>query len=476
MLPRFTLTEVASPDDEAVTRVVIPTATGEVSYFTRPSQDFETRERLDGKPKWMATRFNLFPVVRDKHGIPWAEATVYILSRLQGTVLPTMATYKGVADDLSAFRRYIDETGIDWTTFGKNKLLRPTYRYNGHLSLAVGAGEIAATTARRRMATVVAFYRWLIEDGLISPEYTPWKESDRFLEFSDARGAKVTKRVKTTDLAIAVSKASDPYTEEIDDGGKLRPLPEEEQQWVLEALLAIENTELTLIHLLALMTGARIQTVLTFRVGHILPERILRDNDEVRIPVGHGTGIDTKNDKQMVLHIPAALYRGLCRYARSARAIARRQRAKGGDTLEQYLFLSRRGMPLYESKLDASEYDDDNSVRHAKAGQSVRQLMADCVIPYIQKNHNADFKYRFHDLRASFGMNLTDVQLRRVAAGEITLHQAREYVKVRMGHESTATTDLYLQYRGKLKFNRQVNDAYGEHLNRLIATILGGQA
>jgi len=424
----------------------------------------------------MGSRFNLFPVVRDEHGAPWAEAMVYLLSRLQGTVLPNMGTYKGVANDLAAFRQYIDETGIDWTAFGKNKLLRPTYRYNAHLILAVRAGELASTTARRRMAAAVAFYRWLIEEKVISPEHTPWKDSDRFIEISDGRGAKVTKRVKTTDVAIKVFKENDPYTTEIDDGGKLRPLPKDEQQWVLEALLAIGNTELTLIHLLALLTGARIQTVLTIRVGHILQERSLGDHEEVRIPVGHGTGIDTKNDKQMVLHIPARLYRALCAYAESDRAARRRRRAKGGDILEQYLFLSIRGKPLYESKAEAVQYDNDNSVRHAKAGQSVRQLITDCVLPYVRRHNSPTFHYRFHDMRASFGMNLTDMQLQLVATGEITLHEAREYVKVRMGHESSATTDLYLQYRGKLKFNRRVNDAYGEHLETLITKALGARA
>lgn len=70
-------------------------------------------------------------------------------------------------------------------------------------------------------------------------------------------------------------------------------------------------------------------------------------------------------------------------------------------------------------------------------------------------------------------MNLTDEQLQRVAAGEITLHEAREFVKSRMGHESAATTDLYLQYGGKLTFIRRVNDGYGDHLNDLVAKACG---
>lgn len=473
VLPRFTLTEVCTSEDESAMQITLPTAAGKVSYFARATLDAETGFRVDGKPKWMGTRFNLFPVVRDGQGVPWAEAVVYILSKLEGNTSISMATYKGIADDLSAFRRFIDETGIDWTRFGKNRLQKPTYRYNGYLMLAVQAGKVAATTARRRMAAVVSFYRWLIEERVIVSEHSPWKESDRYIDFSNQHGAKVTKRVITTDLSIKVAKVNDPYSDEIDDGGKLRPLPLEEQRWVLDALIAIGNTELKLMHLLALLTGARIQTVLTFRLGHILPERIVSDQDEIRIPVGYGTGIDTKNDKKMVLHLPGPLYRALCAYARSERATSRRQRAKGGDTPEQYLFLSSRGRPLYESKSDSREFDDDNDVRYSKAGQSVRQLITDSVLPYIRKHHNNSFKYRFHDLRASFGMNLTDYQLRRVTLGEITLQEAREYVKVRMGHESSATTDLYLQYRGRLEFNRQVNDSYGEHLGDLIEAACG---
>ena len=68
-------------------------------------------------------------------------------------------------------------------------------------------------------------------------------------------------------------------------------------------------------------------------------------------------------------------------------------------------------------------------------------------------------------------MNLTDDRLALVERGEATLHQVCEFVKTRMGHESAATTDLYLQYRQGLKFIRQTTEAHAEHLTRL-----GGRA
>jgi hypothetical protein len=64
-------------------------------------------------------------------------------------------------------------------------------------------------------------------------------------------------------------------------------------------------------------------------------------------------------------------------------------------------------------------------------------------------------------------MNLTDVQLGLVAKGEVTLHEAREFVKTRMCHESSATTDRYLQYRNNLKLVRSVGAAYDNHLRYL---------
>ena len=165
-------------------------------------------------------------------------------------------------------------------------------------------------------------------------------------------------------------------------------------------------------------------------------------------------------------------------YTLSQRARTRRERAAGGDHEDQYLFLSVRGSPLYRSKTDAQAFDASNTLRHAKVGQGVRQFITDYVIPWVRTNCKgaADFHYRFHDLRASFGMNLTEDQLALVSQGHITLAQAREYVKTRMGHESAATTDLYPNHRHNLKMVRQVNDDYADHLKSLVERALQGSA
>lgn len=472
VLPRLSLTEVVCTDHPHAVEVAIAGET----YFVRPCHDEVNGGRLDSQPKWKTAQFNLFPVVLCSDGAPWAEATVYILSRLEGSISPTMGSFASIADDLTAYRQFLDDfPHINWIEFPKNKLLRPTYRFRAQLGLQINAGEIAASTARRRMSSVIRFYRWLRAEQVLMPDNTPWIETDKYIEVIDARGMKGAIKVQTTDLRVSIPKQSDPFADSINDGGRLRPLPQHEQRWLLDALIEHGHTELTLIHLFALVTGARIQTILTFKVGSILARHLVSPfSEDVRIPVGPGTGIDTKGDKQMTLLIPVWFYEKLATYAHSKRAAKRRERAKGGDTLGQYLFLSARGVPLYESKADAAIYDDTNVLRHSKRGQAIRQLITDYIKPIVRKAHAPQFHYQFHDLRATYGMNLTDEQLKKVARGEITLHEAREFVKSCMGHASASTTDLYLEYRGKLEFTRSVNNGWGDHLEEIASRALKG--
>lgn len=477
LLPKFTLTEVAPPDDPEAAAVVLPSFAGGDAgdtYHIRPIQIAKPCSNRSGLPEMGRQQYNCFPVVLDSAGVPWAEAAVYILSRLEVTAAPSMTTYAAIAEDLSAYRKFMDEEGLNWAHFPGMKLARPTYRFNAHLRYMVSAEEIKSSTASRRMGAVITLYRWLIGEGVLKPENPPWVESDVYIGFTDSHGFKRQKLVITTDVSIKVPKESDPYDGHINDGGKLRPLPLEEQGWLMDALLSCGNTEMTFIHLFGLLTGARIQTILTTRVKNVSNE--LKGNPgEVRIPIGLRTDIDSKKDKQTVLHLPVWFYGMLRTYAHSQRATKRRQRAKGGDNEDQYLFLSVRGAPLYQSKKDARTFDDTNELRHVKSGQAVRQFITERILPFIREKYRVeDFRYKFHDTRATAGMNWTDHQLKLVEQGKITLHQAQDFVRVRMGHESSATTDLYLQFRQKLKQVRWAGIEYESHLKQLSEQAMKG--
>jgi integrase len=132
-------------------------------------------------------------------------------------------------------------------------------------------------------------------------------------------------------------------------------------------------------------------------------------------------------------------------------------------------------VPFYRCKEESRAYDATNTLRHNKVGQAVRQFITEQVIPFVRTKYGArNFHYQFHDTRATFGMNMTDHQLKLVEQGKTTLKEVREFVKTRMGHESAATTDLYLQYRSNLKLVRWVGVEYESHLKKLSERAMKG--
>ena len=467
VLPACVITEVGQEGIAGSSQRKIPAINGQppVAYHFRPITDD------DGVVEAM---YNLFPVILDGRGIPWDIATIYILSLLQGASLPNMSTFHGIADDLGAFKAFLDEKRIDFVDFPLNKQRRPTYRFHGYLKQQIFAREVSGTTAKRRMGRVVAFYRWLMQERITDLKHDPWQEREYYLDIKSAIGSSTTKKVRSTDVSIKVAKQDDPFDGMIEDGGKLRPLPPDEQHWIMEALSHFGNSEMILIHLFMLLTGARIQSVLTLRVRHVQLD--LPDNLQVfRMVAGAGAGIDTKYDKSMTLHVPRKLYEILRTYSNSDRTRRRRVRAQGGDTEDQYLFLTQHGAPYYRAKQETHVFNPDFEKRHQKRGQPIRQFLTDYMIPYIRMRHDPKFHYRIHDLRATFGMNQTDVQLKLVEEGKISLSQARAHVQRLMGHEHSSTTDRYLDYRKHMKMAYEAIDRYEEQVEQWIENSMVGR-
>ena len=148
------LTEVVDRDTPGATPVSITTPEGGTIYHTVPIADPDTGRRRDTRPRWIAGTFPLFPVVRLADGAPWAEANLWLIDMMESKPSPNMLTFASLADDLVAFRRYLDDEGVDWLMFPVNKRQRPTYRYSASIRLAVQAGELSAGVAKRRMGAV----------------------------------------------------------------------------------------------------------------------------------------------------------------------------------------------------------------------------------------------------------------------------------------------------------------------------------
>jgi integrase len=102
-------------------------------------------------------------------------------------------------------------------------------------------------------------------------------------------------------------------------------------------------------------------------------------------------------------------------------------------------------------------------------GEAVRQFISKRVIPVMRnKLSNSNYIFRYHDLRATFGMNLSESQMRLVEEGKQSLHEATEYIKARMGHASTEMTDRYLNYKSNLDAVIVYQENYEEYISNLL--------
>lgn len=466
ILPVFQKIQLCNGEDQGAQLFARQEGFDKELYYRANSGIADTYDERNGSD------CNLFPVVTNASGGIWEPALLYLAHRVFDLANCTMATNHNVADDLVHFKRFLDEKNLQFDNFDSPASYElPTYRYRNYLQRQFDQGILPASSAKRRMHSVIGFYRYLMRKEIISPRNSPWQSNTVKLHLKNAKGFATIQTVETSDLRIKARQQADPYTDTIDDGGKLRPLPWEHQLLLIKNLMEWSNPEMALIHLIAIFTGARIQTILTLEKSDF-PPTLASANTEFRLKVGPGTGVDTKGSKGLLLYFPAWLYDRICTYAASPRAANREMRATEKENAN-YLFLSKFGRPYYDARKKTQKFIPEKTTRYNSNGQEVRKFKAGLIKKIREIDGATSFYYKFHDLRATFGMNLTDAQLQLVREGKITLGQAREYVRFRMGHSSYETTDKYLNYRTNLEFIHHVRDSYGTYLNELCNLTLG---
>jgi len=430
-------------------------------------------------------RWNNFPCVINADGTPWINANLYLLNQAESVESSDLKTIESKALNLAAFKRFLDEYEIDYLSTPKRKRERPTYAFRDWLQDQVDLGEISQTTARGRISHLKSFYTWLVNEGeyqLPDSNYL-WISNDLIISYKDGKGFVRGKQTKTSDLKIKAARSTHgmhaavndgrELQPTIEDGGKLKPLFALEQDTMIEMLFEIKNTLWTLVFLLALFTGARKQTILTLQVKHVRAK--LSDSiDLVRIPVGPGTGVDTKGNKQSTILIPRWLYERLRIYSYSEVATERCKKA-GDDSDEQYLFLSNRAKPLYESKAKTMKFEP-NATRSSKPrGTALNQFMNETLLPLMRKKLNQpQFHFQFHDLRATCGMNALEEQMIKVAKGEKTLTEALRFVQKLLDHAHLSTTERYLSYRHEYEEVRNLQKQHEGYLKEITDKAMSG--
>ena len=432
-------------------------------YFSRPYF-------LD-KEAGIKSAFNLFPIVINADGSPWCLANLYTLDGFEkGERLDSLVNK---AEDIGVFNAWLNQAPKPdeyLTQFPSPQVARVTYRFHAFLKGEIRAENLEVSTGNRIMLHVLDFYRWLIKKGFFAPENPICEEQDLIVSYRNSMGFQLQKSTRSTDLSINTPQSSNPYDGTIMDEEKLRPLTELEQTWVFEAAKELGNTEVYLILLIIVATGARIQTACTLRRHHFTnPQpKIFRSiaggHEEVRLMAGPRSLIDTKRSKNGLLMIPKSLYDLIHTYVLSERSKYRCKLTKLGIVDNQYLFLTKQGNPYFEGKDETEVFNPNLKRRHFKKGGTVRQFLKDTLIPKIQEHHGNKFRFKPHDLRATFGMNTEAILVSMVADGKLKKEQVRPILSALMWHKYSKTTELYLNYRSFANATAEAVDEYGSQI------------
>ncbi|WP_239990647.1 MULTISPECIES: site-specific integrase [unclassified Pseudomonas] len=413
-----------------------------------------------------------FPVIIQSNGEPWTIGNLYLTTKLQRESGYESRTFRGIADHLLDYLRFLEDEGLEYLHFPTNNRLKATFRYKKRLIELRDKGGLSPSTASTRINAIVNFYRGILEWRLIREDElknAPFEDIVKQINISSEIGTQSILKIKSHSLAIKAPRKS-LQSEYINDGGALRPLTIAEQETMLKALL-MSSREYQLMFYFALFTGARIQTVGTLRIKHLQGK--LDGNGYLRLPVGYGTSIDTKRGRQMTLLVPGWLVKDMLIYSRSPESIKRRNRSFYSDTEDNYMFLSKNGTPYYTSKKELLDRRDASVSRYAhfkdqaqqfstQDGAALRQYIRDILFPRIYID-NPDFQnFTFHDLRATFGMNLLESQLQHF--GDKAITSALDYVQQRMGHRDKATTLQYLNYKSRLEWKASIQHDFENRL------------
>jgi integrase len=431
--------------------------------------------------------FYHFPVIVLPDGGIWKEANRYLLSLLTPNPAdnPSADHLNSTADSLMFFINFCYDEGINWLKCSR-KVNSPPRKYRRDLDSKVEKGVLAKSTVKKQMRHIVSFYKYLIKTEGVEFSYPLWvdRKSKRPIVGKDSEIVR-WKDHMSSDIQYVKGSNNKHTTEEagleghIVDGGYLRPLTVKEQKQLGEALKCLGNVEMKFIHLIGMMTGARKETLLTLRRGNFEYEPAEHEKHVViyagnwtknylsKLSGNHKYLPNSKNEKPLKIYFPVALYRKIQIYIRSERGLKRLKKAKFPfeDDAQQYVFLSQQGNPFYVSKLDINR----GKYRRRPTGGALNVFISSQLKPKLRILGFISH-YKFHDTRATYGMNLTRhlIETKKTSNGQVDFTGVFSLVKKRMGHSQFSTTQQYLDFDNNQGIVEAANDTYAKHLSDLL--------
>ncbi|MBL4799573.1 MAG: site-specific integrase [Oleispira sp.] len=367
-------------------------------------------------PNTKSKKIKAFPQIFFSDGEPWKEANQYAFSRFYDSNRDIKTVSREI-NHLAKYADWLEQEKLHWLHFPKKKRERCLFRFRGFLIECREQHLLAPSTVSQIMSSTVKFYRWASSQGLADSRNQLWDEEFKLIKFFDKQGFSRTMGVLSTELVIPNRKRSG---DTLEDG--LLPLTQQQVKTLMLHLKTHSNYELYLMHKVALLTGCRYETVTTLTIG-VLNNAYQDPNSNhlMRVSVGPSTPVKTKFDVRGEILFPASLIQELADYFSSAQAILRR--AKAPEEYQSNIFLTSQGNPYLRS--------------------SFSTLIGRLKVELIELGHTEFGRFKFHQLRATFGTMLMKSALN---SGAISASNAIEYVKDAMLHNNASTTWKYVKF------------------------------
>lgn len=395
----------------------------------------------------------IMPTIIQSNGEVWEISSLYFIKYLSINGGRDYKTLLSIAYDLLDFYRFIEDcqhenVNFDWLYLPLEEEDRVINRYVSNLDRIYHRNLIKGSTRSKKINSVVNFYKFsfkhkLFDKGVIK-NGLPFQIIARNIRTVDSLGFSQIREVETTNLARPIAKKKD-TVDGIKDGRVLHPIEPEYLSTIMQTLENHPSRAFQLFFKFALETGARSQTISTIRVKHI--KKILMQNtvldNRLKLTVGNGTSIDSKFSSEIAIYIPYQLCLDLIKFTESQTWKNAARRSYYDLTDNNYIFLTKKGTPYYTSKqeIDELENSDHGLDQNIAVGGTLRSQLIS-LIKMIKAKHPNFPNFSLHDLRATFALN----SLKKCMDLGWNNSQSLLHIKKLLGHESTKTTERYLNY------------------------------
>lgn len=417
--------------------------------------------------------FFKMPVIIQSDGLPWKIGNAYLMGQLDTPTLSSMKTLSSRAIHLKYYLQYLEHSDQHILDLPNQYKERAPRKFRDFLFNIIKEHDFSAEYINTILSSVAHFYNYIHYQALVPSDdmkNKPFTERKVFISIHNSVGLPRNISVITNDLKIKSSRRPTPSLGKLRDGGSLRPLSPQEQEIILKALdEGCTSIELELIIRIALETGARQQSICTLSIACIKSALDVLERNPVSkhavINAGYQYKTDSKRGRLNHLIFSSSLLYRLATYIDCERAEKRRNKINSfyAETDNNYVFLTSRGNPYLTAERELRDRNNPQSIWNTKApimipkgGQSLRNEL-ERFINQIQKIEPNLQDFSFHDLRATYGMNI----VRTLRSKGYPDSKIFDHVRQRLNHTSLTTTEAYLKFDSEINEFNDIQDSFG---------------